>query len=72
MKKFSFERLAETVKTQRKTKGMTQTDLSEATGINRSMIGQIENQTFKPSITQLESLATACIWTKRKLPQKPL
>lgn len=58
MKKFSFERLAETVKTQRKTKGMTQTDLSEATGINRSMIGQIENQTFKPSITQLESLAT--------------
>ena len=37
---------------------MTQTDLSEATVINRSMIGQIENQTFKPSITQLESLAT--------------
>ena len=57
MKKFSFERLAETVKTQRKAKGMTQTDLAEATGINRSMIGQIENQIFKPSITQLESLA---------------
>ena len=57
MKKFSFERLAQTVKTQRKAKGMTQNDLAEATGVNRSMIGQIENQIFKPSIGQLESLA---------------
>ena len=57
MKTFSFQLLADTVKKQRKAKGMTQAELSEATGMNRSMIGQMENQTFKPSIEQLESLA---------------
>ena len=56
MKTFSFELLAETVKKQRKAKGMTQAELSEATGMNRSMIGQMENRTFKPSIDQLEAL----------------
>ena len=59
MKKFSFERLAETVKRSRKAKGLTQIELAEATGINRSMIGQLENQSFKPSIEQLEALAAA-------------
>ena len=59
MKKFSFERLANTVKSCRKAKGMTQAELAEATGINRSMIGQIENQSFKPSIEQLGALAGA-------------
>ena len=57
MKTFSFEILADTVKKQRKAKGMTQAELSEATGINRSMIGQMENMTFKPSIEQMEALA---------------
>lgn len=57
MKQFSFSLLAETVKKQRKANGMTQIDLSEATGINRSMIGQMENQAFKPSIEQLDALA---------------
>ena len=57
MKTFSFHLLADTVKKQRKAKGMTQAELSEATGMNRSMIGQMENRTFKPSIEQLESLA---------------
>ena len=57
MKKLSFERLAETVKVRRKAAGMTQMELAGKTGINRSMIGQIENRTFKPSIEQLEILA---------------
>lgn len=57
MKTFSFEILADTVKKQRKAKGMTQAELSEATGMNRSMIGQMENMTFKPSIEQTEALA---------------
>ena len=57
MKTFSFQLLADTVKKQRKAKGMTQAELSEATGMNRSMIGQMENRTFKPSIEQLEALA---------------
>ena len=57
MKRLSFAHLAETVKARRKALGMTQAELSEKTGINRSMIGQLENQTFKPSIEQLEKLA---------------
>ena len=57
MKKLSFSRLAETVKTRRQALGMTRIRLAEKTGINRSMIGQLENLTFKPSIEQLESLA---------------
>ena len=59
MKKLSFRLLAETVKTKRKEKGLTQIDLAKLTGINRSMIGQLENMTFKPSIEQLEALAGA-------------
>ena len=59
MKKLSFRLLAEIVKTKRKEKGLTQIDLARLTGINRSMIGQLENMTFKPSIEQLEALAEA-------------
>ena len=59
MKKLSFPLLAETVKTKRKEKSLTQIDLAKRTGINRSMIGQLENMTFKPSIEQLEALAEA-------------
>ena len=59
MKKLSFRLLAETVKTKRKEKGLTQIDLAKLTGINRSMIGQLENMIFKPSIEQLEALAEA-------------
>ena len=59
MKRLSFERLADAVKRGRKAKGLTQVALAKVTGINRSMIGQLENQTFKPSIEQLEALAEA-------------
>lgn len=59
MKKLSFPLLAETIKNKRTEKGLTQAELSDLTGINRSMIGQLENLTFKPSIAQLEALAEA-------------
>ena len=59
MKRLSFERLADAVKRGRKAKGLTQVALAKVTGINRSMIGQLENLTFKPSIEQLEALADA-------------
>ena len=59
MKKLSFSLLAETIKNKRTEKGLTQAELSDLTGINRSMIGQLENLTFKPSIAQLEALADA-------------
>jgi len=57
MKKLSTAKLAETVKSKREAKGLTQEQLSELTGINRVMIGRIERQNFIPSITQFESLA---------------
>ena len=59
MKKLSFPHLAETVRARRKALGLTQAELAEKTGSNRSMIGQLENQTFKPSVEQLEALAEA-------------
>lgn len=57
MKKLSTAALAETVKKKRKEKNYSQIQLAEETSINRSMIGRIENETFKPSIDQLEKLA---------------
>lgn len=57
MQKLSAETLAETVKAKRKEKRLTQEQLSEVTGINRVIIGRIEQQKFVPSISQLESLA---------------
>lgn len=57
MKKLSTTLLAETIKKQRKANGLTQNQLAELTGINRSMIGRLEKETFKPSIDQLETIA---------------
>jgi len=59
MKKLSAAVLAETVKRLRKEKHLTQAQLSEMTGINRSMIGRLENEAFKPSTDQLEAIAEA-------------
>ena len=56
MKKLSTAKLAETLKKKREEKGLTQEDLSQKTGINRVMIGRIENENYIPSITQMESL----------------
>ena len=57
MKKLSSSLLAETVIKLRKAKKMTQVQLAELTGINRTMIGRLENETFKPSTDQLEAIA---------------
>ena len=57
MKKLSVDKLVETVRRLRREKGMTQAQLASATGINRSMIGRLENKTFKPSTDQLEAIA---------------
>lgn len=57
MKKLSAAVLAQTVREQRKAKNITQAQLAEMTGINRSMIGRLENESFKPSTDQLEALA---------------
>ena len=57
MKRLSSALLAETVKRRRKEKNITQIQLAQLTGINRSMIGRLENETYKPSTDQLEGIA---------------
>ena len=54
MKKLSQSLLANLVATRRKEKLMTQQDLADITGINRSMISRLEKEDFIPSIPQLE------------------
>lgn len=56
MKKLSMDKLVNTVINERKTKGLTQVQLAEATGINRAMIGRLENSDYIPSIDQLQRL----------------
>ena len=57
MRKLSVEKLVEMVVSHRKVKKMTQAQLAETTGINRAMIGRIENKDYIPSVEQLQSLA---------------
>lgn len=57
MKKFSKKQISEVIANKRRQKGMTQAMLSEVTGINRSMIGRIENEEYLPRLDQLEVLA---------------
>ena len=56
MKKLSMDNLVNTVINERKAKGLTQVQLAEATGINRAMIGRLENSDYIPSIDQLQRL----------------
>ncbi len=58
MKQLSQKKLAELVKSQRDCLDMTQRQLCELTGINRTMIGRIERIDYIPSIPQLEKLAS--------------
>ena len=57
MKKFSKKQISDVIANKRRQKGMTQAMLSEVTGINRSMIGRIENEEYLPRLDQLEVLA---------------
>ena len=54
MKRLSLADLAETIKSNRIEKGITQEQLCKKTGINRNMIGRIERMDYIP---QLEKLA---------------
>ena len=50
MKKLSIDKLVETIHALRKKKGLTQAQLADATGINRAMIGRIENKDYVPTV----------------------
>lgn len=56
MKKLSIDKLVETIHTLRKGKGLTQAQLADATGINRVMIGRIENKDYVPTVDQMQML----------------
>ncbi len=56
MKKLSQTLMAATITEKRKTAGMTQQQLADATGINRAVISRIESEDFMPSLAQLETL----------------
>ena len=56
MKKLSAEKLVHTVTSLRKARNMTQIQLAAATGINRAMIGRIENKDYIPTVEQLQNL----------------
>ena len=56
MKELSIDKLVDTIHTLRKKKGMTQAQLAETTGINRAMIGRIENSDYIPTVDQLQIL----------------
>lgn len=71
MKKFSHQKLATTIQSLRKSRGLTQAQLSELTGINRTMIGRIEKCDYTPTIEQLEALAEALDFESRDLFESP-
>ncbi len=59
MRTISLTLLSETVVSRRKALKKTQAQLAEETGINRSVLSNLENGCYKPSIEQLEALAAA-------------
>lgn len=59
MKKFSQKKFVNTMLDARKANSITQAQLSELTGINRSMIGRIENLDYMPTIDQLQTISSA-------------
>lgn len=59
MKKLSVEKLVNTVIKLRKAQGLTQVQLAQKVGMNRAMIGRLENSDYVPSIEQLQNLGMA-------------
>ncbi len=57
MKRLSLPLLSETVVSRRKALKITQAQLAQKTGINRSVLSKLESMDYTPSIPQLEMLA---------------
>lgn len=56
MQKLSLSRLSQTVASRRKALKLTQAQVSQATGIHRTLISRIESMEYTPSVDQLLSL----------------
>lgn len=59
MKKLSLSLLADTVSSHRKSRKLTQSQLSNLTGINRTLLSRLEAGEFTPSVDQLLALSEA-------------
>ena len=59
MRTLSLSLLSETIVFRRKALHKTQAQLAKETGMNRSILSNLENGSYKPSIDQLEALASA-------------
>ncbi len=59
MKTLSLTLLSETVVSRRKALQISQAQLAERTGISRSILSNLENGSYTPSISQMETLASA-------------
>ena len=76
MNKFSVEKLSGIMTDYRKKNGMTQALLAEKTGINRSVLSNIENKLHIPSVEQIEKLSSvldfeiADLFTKQQKKEK--
>ncbi len=57
MRRLSLSLLSKTVHYRRKALKLTQTQLAEKAGISRTILSNLENGTFKPSVNQIETLA---------------
>ena len=57
MKHLSLEKLAETVTNKRKALKLSQSAITEVTGINRSLLSRLESANFTPSVDQLLALS---------------
>ena len=57
MKKLSLKLLSETVSTARKAKKITQAQLAQMTGMNRSLLSRLETGAYMPSADQLYALS---------------
>lgn len=57
MKKLSVDKMVETIVNKRKLKKLTQAQVAALTGMNRGMIGRMENKDYVPTIDQLQALA---------------
>ena len=57
-KKFSYDKLKEIIFKNRQQLGLSQQELADKTGINRTMISKMERGDYIPSILQLEKLAS--------------
>ncbi|MBR3264655.1 MAG: nucleotide sugar dehydrogenase [Erysipelotrichaceae bacterium] len=67
MNRISSEKLAKTIREKREKLNLSQLELAKKTGINRALISRIENNTFMPSIEQLEDLEEALDFTDEQI-----